>query len=442
MPLPKDEERKYVRRLLESRLRILCNQGFYGSLLMHMNFALDEDIRNVAADRRKIYFNPEFLDEINNRELDFIMIHQVLHLSLRHASRSRSFENRAVFDEAADIIVNSNILKSFNMSKESITLSGEVQGHQAPDETEGYEFSVEELYSILIEDRIRKRGLGICFETDENGNVSEIDYDGSLKGKGNGNRTKSSEPGRGFDDHSRWGSESDEGINDQDWEKYTLDACEMMYIRDPSNSRGLIPGYAARAYMDLKEARTDWRTLLNNFIQEEVNDYSFSPPDRRFSDGPFFLPDFSDTDEVVKDVLFMIDTSGSMSDDEITAAYSEVAGAIDQFGGKLQGWLGFFDAAIVEPKQFSSEDELKIIKPYGGGGTDFGIVFSYIRDQMQDKNVTSIVILTDGYAPWPNEEAAMGIPTIWLINNEEMTPPWGKVARLIEDNKRKALKQR
>lgn len=55
----------------------------------------------------------------------------------------------------------------------------------------------------------------------------------------------------------------------------------------------------------------------------------------------------------------MIDTSGSMSDKEITAAYSEIKGAIDQFGGKLSGWLGFFDADIIEPVPFSDEDEFR-----------------------------------------------------------------------------------
>ena len=424
MPLPKDEEKKYVRRLLESRLRILCNQGFYGSLLMHMNFAIDDSVKNVAADRRKIYFNPSFLDKLSNPELDFVMIHEVVHLSLRHNSRSRAFENKDVFDKAADIVTNSNILKSFGMSENRISLSGEVQPHQAPDKKEGYEFSAEELYKLLYEDIIYSGSLGSKLDLDENGEEIQIGLSS----------------GGGFDDHSRWGSEEDEGISDLDWEKYTMDACEMMYIRDPSNSRGLIPGYAARAYMELKEGKTDWRTLLNNFIQEELNDYSFTPPDRRFSDSPFFLPDFNDSEETVKDVLFMIDTSGSMSDEEITTAYSEVKGAIDQFGGKLEGWLGFFDAAIVEPKPFTNEDELKIIRPYGGGGTSFGIIFSYIKDQMEDKNITSIVILTDGYAPWPDEEAAMGIPTIWLINNNDQTPPWGKVARITEDDKRRAIK--
>ena len=42
----------------------------------------------------------------------------------------------------------------------------------------------------------------------------------------------------------------------------------------------------------------------------------------------------------------------------------------------------------------------------------------------------SIIVLTDGYAPFPKEEAAMGIPTLWLINNDDVTPPWGKVARI------------
>ena len=420
MPLPKEEEKKYVRRLLESRLRILCNQGFYGSLLMHMNFAIDDSVKNVAADRRKIYFNPSFLDKLSNLELDFVMIHEIVHLSLRHNSRSRVFENKEIFDQAADIVTNSNILKSFGMKEDYICLQGEIQSHQAPDKKEGYEFSAEELYKILYEEMVLSGELGSKLDLDEDGYVIET----------------SSGSGGGFDDHSKWGSESDEGISDLDWEKYTMDACEMMYVRDPSNSRGLIPGYAARAYMELKEAKTDWRTLINNFIQEEVNDYSFTPPDRRFSDSPFFLPDFSDTDEVVKGVLFMIDTSGSMSDSEITTAYSEVKGAIDQFGGKLEGWLGFFDAAIVEPKPFTNEDELMIIRPYGGGGTDFSIIFAYVKDQMEDKNISSIVILTDGYAPWPNEEAAMGIPTIWLINNDDMTPPWGKVARLTNERKK------
>ena len=111
-------------------------------------------------------------------------------------------------------------------------------------------------------------------------------------------------------------------------------------------------------------------------------------------------------------------------------AYSEIKGAIDQFAGKMKGWLGFFDAEIIEPKPFESEDEFKFIKPTGGGGTSFCIIFDYICKYMQDKLPFCIIILTDGHAPFPKEAPAMGIPVLWLLNNEEVNPPWGKITRI------------
>ena len=147
----------------------------------------------------------------------------------------------------------------------------------------------------------------------------------------------------------------------------------------------------------------------------------------------FFLPDFNDTEAIVRDVLFMIDTSGSMSRDMITRAYSEVKGAIDQFNGKLTGKLGFFDAAVVPPIPFEDEEEFKVIQPKGGGGTSFEVIFDYVNKQMSDDPPVSIIILTDGFAPFPDEEKSDGIPVLWMINNEQVTPPWGKTARIKEE---------
>ena len=167
----------------------------------------------------------------------------------------------------------------------------------------------------------------------------------------------------------------------------------------------------------------------NNDIAVNV----FSPPDKRMEDSPFFLPDFNEKDESVKDVLFMIDTSGSMSDDQITECYSEIYGAIGQFGGKLQGKLGFFDAVVVEPIPFEDEEEFKIIRPKGGGGTSFDIIFDYVEKEMQDEPPVSIVILTDGFAPFPHQSRANDIPVLWIINNKQSTPPWGKIARILDE---------
>ncbi len=71
--------------------------------------------------------------------------------------------------------------------------------------------------------------------------------------------------------------------------------------------------------------------ILDEFVQDEVVDYSFSHPDRRLDDSPFFLPDFNETECTVKKIPFMIDTSGSMEDSELTQVFSEIKGAIDQY---------------------------------------------------------------------------------------------------------------
>ena len=103
---------------------------------------------------------------------------------------------------------------------------------------------------------------------------------------------------------------------------------------------------------------------------------------------------------------------------------------VDQFGGKLRGLLGFFDAAIAEPRPFEDEDSLGIITPVGGGGTDFQIIFNYVRSHMQDRPPASIIVLTDGEAPFPPERMAGGVPVLWLLNNDRVDPPWGNVARI------------
>ena len=79
---------------------------------------------------------------------------------------------------------------------------------------------------------------------------------------------------------------------------------------------------------------------------------------------------------------------------------------------------------------FSNVEEFIVIKPAGGGGTDFQIIFEYVEQHMQENPPVSIIILTDGYVPFPQEQLANGIPVLWLINNDDVEPPWGKVARI------------
>lgn len=521
--------RAIVERLQQARMTLLEQQPFYALLLLHMRFALDLTCETAYTDGTRIAFHPDFIDALSDSELQFVLMHEVLHAALGHPFRHQAQYDIECFDKACDIVVNSNILYSWGMDLRRITLNqfGEAM-HLTPDGEEGYLYSIEQVYGKLMAVKAKqpqmpppppsqggggdgsdggnggdgkgdgkqqqdedgnadgnsKGGKGQGGKgQDRNGSGSGDNSNGKGKGGKNSKGGKNGKGGKGggdgditdedlqdlvndllkgravhgkidphadlkkaeqestgkmgeVDDHSFWKGDDEFQTGRDTWMARMVQATDIIAQSQANGAkeRGITPIAAERIIEELKNPKLDWRTILNDFVQEEICDYSFSPPDRRMQDSPFFLPDFNEKDESVKDLLFMIDTSLSMSNEQITECYSEIYGAIQQFGGKLQGKLGFFDAVVVEPVPFESEDEFKIIRPKGGGGTSFDIIFDYVQKKMMDEPPVSIIILTDGYAPYPDESCAGGIPVLWIINNDNATPEWGKIARILPNH--------
>ncbi|MCD8306610.1 MAG: VWA-like domain-containing protein [Clostridia bacterium] len=454
-----------ARRVLQSRMRVMCSFGFYGILLSHMDIALNPACRSISCTPKKVVVSPDYLKSLTDSELDFVMMHEVMHLALRHASRASDRDAR-LYDLACDIVVNSNIMTSCGIIPQGPVIHD--IPHLTPSGDEGCKYTAEQVYDLLkkasqqTQSPSMTTGAGTSSgsgsSSKSQGGSSKGSSKGKDKGRGQGNSSSkandSNDPGEGgdsdssgeggsdgdgkdssgsgngrFDDHTGWGEAGGSSYDDDKWQNYVMDAAEAAKAREyGGSSRGTVPLGVERLIEEIRRPRIDWRVMLNDFLQEEICDYTFMPPDRRF-DGPFFLPDYNDRDYYVRDVLFMIDASGSISNKLLDAAYSEVKGALEQFDGKLQGQLGFFDAAVTPPVPFDDVSSLMRITPRGGGGTDFGIIFDYALNKMSDPPV-SIIILTDGYAPIPDESVAGGIPVIWLICNEHITPSWGKVARI------------
>ncbi len=427
------------KRLISARMNLLSANPFYALLLMRLRFAIDFGTKTAYTDGTRVAFNPDFMDTLTDSELEFVLMHEVLHVALLHCFRTLPSYDPYLFNVACDIVVNSNILYSCGMDIAKISLHscGGALMHLTPSGEEGYKYTAEEVYRMLIEKGEGAASLQGASGDDGNPSAGKDKKKNGTNGKAGSRERGSGEldgiggTGAHFDDHSKW-KEDPEGIKKTEWRAWCADAATTVDSLGAPGKHGSVPLGAARMLDEIKNPILDWREVLLNFIEEDITDYSFSPPDRRFYDTPFFLPDFNETEESVEDILFMIDTSASMSRAMLTDAYSEVCGALTRFGGRLRGWLGFFDADLaVTP--FTDSDEFKVITPRGGAGTSFHIIFSYVRDKMQDKRPKLIIILTDGYAPFPNERDADGIPVLWLINNLKVNPPFGKVARLTED---------
>ena len=122
MALSEEKVREYMKRLLVARMRILCNHGFYGLLLMHMIYSIDEGAETAYTDGERIAFGPKFLNNISDSELDFVMMHEILHVVLQHCLRGEGWDQER-YNIAADIVVNSNIMLESGGKPSSITLA-------------------------------------------------------------------------------------------------------------------------------------------------------------------------------------------------------------------------------------------------------------------------------------------------------------------------------
>ncbi len=418
MKLSENKKKEYVKRILYSRLRILSTNGFYGSLLMHLKYGIDEECETAYTNGYMICFSPKFMDELSDSELDFIMMHEVMHIVLKHVFRGNKYDSN-LFNIACDIVVNSNILKSNNYDLKTITLKKYgCSMHLTPKGDEGYNYTAEEVYNMLTKQPFPKQSktsIVINSNGDPDSATANRDGSGSIKT---------------IDDHSKW--EQLEGDRDgyiDEWDLRLTNAIDSENMRSGYDN---IPLGALRIYKELKSASINWKMLLKDFLQREINDYSFTPPDRRY-DGDFFLPDYNEYNDNYKDinVFVAIDSSGSISVDELTTFLSELKGAFDE-DETLKGYVGYFDAALYDIRPFNNIEDILKAQIQGNGGTSFYCPFEGIKRMqlLTGEKPNLIIIFTDGDAPFPNEKIRENIPVLWIVNNMDYNPPWGMVARI------------
>lgn len=415
------------KKIQESRERLLSAMPFFGLLLMYLKFVAVPGMKKISTNGRCIYFSPDFLEKLHYKEMDYILCHQILHIVCGHIWRDEELAEDD-YHFACDIFVNL-ILENYGYDEDRYPhlgyiyrkLSESVDFHdKSPLEIRDWlPFHLRAFDEATRSKFIKDSECWWDFKND-NGSVGEIIIDlPEIKGRRNDGQ------GNGGDD--------DSGNADmQRWQVRAMSLATSLFNEDDEKDGvGQVPDFIQRMITKMKEPVLDWKRLLNNFLQERIADYSFSPPDRRFSDTEFFLPDFNEKEFVTKEILFMVDTSGSVNDDALAAVYSEIRGATEQFSGKLTAKIGFFDTGVTEPMPFERVDDLLAIIPYGGGGTDFRVIFEYVQYELYDKPPACIVVFTDGNGPYPDESRAMGIPVLWILDNNRHTPPWGAVIRII-----------
>ena len=380
-----------AKRMTDARAKLIRDNPFFGHLAMSLQLACGS-CGTACTDGERLVFDPDFAEALrSDQEMEFVILHEVLHCVLEHCTR-RGCRDANLYNIACDIVVNSTILEMWGI--QTICVAGEEPMHLAPNGTEGRNYNAEEIYQMFLLD---------CA-----GNTANTHTSGSI-----------------LDRHDVWdGIKNQERIRDT-WDRKIRNAAQLCQDAAlPSTMRELIESLYGRS-------KLNWRQLLHDFIQCDTYDYSFLPPDRRFS-GDFFLPAFNEDESqgVAKDIWVCIDTSASISDEQLSDMLQEVQDAMRQVG--LSGAISFFDGEITEPVAFTTEEEIKKIIPKGGGGTSYHVIFQYLQEKLYQELPKAILVFTDGYVwKWPEEAASLNVPVLWLICKDgNANIPWGRVAEV------------
>lgn len=229
-----------------------------------------------------------------------------------------------------------------------------------------------------------------------------------------------------FDRHDIWQGICDKAQLQDNWNRKIQSA-----FRQCGDSTGM-PQQVRTIVQDIaRRSGLNWKQLLHDFLQSDTYDYNFLPPDRRYAFSDFYLPAYNMDEEhqTADDIWVCIDTSGSVTEEELTCTMAEILDAMRQAG--LKGRISFFDSNITEPEPFEFENDLKNLTAQGGGGTSFHIIFRYLKEKLYPDLPRAILIFTDGYARFPEQKAALDVPVLWLIcKGGNADVPWGQVIQL------------
>lgn len=446
------------RNLQEARLRLILADCPGADLLYSMTFAATKQVFHMSANGRFIWFDPDWLERLTEAERAFMLAHQLAHIRLEHLDRPALFRGER-FHLACDVVVNSHLLAE-GWQLEAFTHLGNLYHETFYPRVEGRLLTAEEAFrnipfdpAALPENKRRgyrldsdcfweRRGgpcagetvvlspadpdpADLCLAPEEAEEKKKFKYE---------SRRKTPENFRMSDEETelieipeephKIGRPQPNEQNDEALEGLQL----LRELTEKDRRRGRDPGEQARGWEKMPVPARDWRRLLDSFLQEETYDYSFQPPDRRFQETGLFLPDFSPDEQAARPVLFMVDTSGSVHSTELNRVYGEICGALEQFAGQLNGWVGFFDTRSYGPFPFADEAALAAFCPQGGGGTDLAAAFEPLARFSQNERPASVVVFTDGRGDFPPESAAQGIPVLWLFTEQEAQAPWGKAA--------------
>lgn len=343
-----DRTKEALQRISRARAALILDHPFFAHLALRLGatpMVNHQQIKTMAVDGKRMYFNPEWVIAQPHEKLITVVAHEAMHCALQHPMR-RGARDPARSNIAKDHAVNLILRASkFFMPKDA---------HCDP-QYAGMSF--EQIYPLIPEPPPSPDG-------GYGGMGCVIDATG--------------EDGKPL-------PQPDREELEREWKIATLQAAQA------AKSQGNLPACLEGLIEAIKAPQVDWRAQLREFVRKASrNDYSWARPNSRFLATGDYLPSLHD--ETIGPLAMGVDTSGSVSQQELEAVCSELNAILDTVHPESVAVV-YCDAKVHHHELFEADQFPVKMRVMGRGGTDLSGIWPYLAEQ--EINPCLAIVTTD-----------------------------------------------
>jgi predicted metal-dependent peptidase len=391
----------YCRPLQAARVRAAYQRAYFAPALFNLIPVKTDLIASVAVDTRwRLYYNEEWIAAHTVEENAAVLIHEVSHLLREHDARRQAaaVRNERLWNTAADCEINDDLLA------EGLPLPDEPPTPQRYGLPTGE--NAETYYRKLLKPPSGGRG-----DSSDAMRLPRHDCGSGAHGE--------QRPWELPDDDGRPG-----GVPGVDPVKAQLVRREVAHhILDRTGDAGDAPVGWKRWARTILTPKVDFMATIRHVVRKALHnstigryDRTYRRPHRRQAAyGEFLMPSFH---QPRPRPGFLIDTSSSMQDTQLSRAIAELGGLTRQLGYGAEVIVACCDVAVHRVKKAFSVAQLEL---FGGGGTNIGTGIEWF---VEHAPVDLLVIVSDCQTPWP--EAAPPFPVVTIRVGDGALPPWAE----------------
>lgn len=396
-------------------VRDIClDYTFYGGFLMQMDIIATDEVERAGTDGLKVYFNPDFFAQLTHAGAMFVFVHEALHVMLKHHLR-KGKRDHDLYNQAGDYVIHCLMAEDGFRILDWVLYNSDFDN-----------LTTGQVYEILAKDAQSKPNQqpdATCAGQGGKGTISgEMPVDGNgqpMQGHGIGDvDQQTNEDGSPMDAGQRAEAEA------------KIDRAVAQAINS-ARAAGTMSAGQERFVQTLLEPRVPWQDVLRQYFEQFArDDYNFSIPNRRYTQMGLYMPTLKS--EEMPDIAVLVDTSGSVSGDELNMYMSEIYHMLTSF--KVRIHVIYVDSAFAGHQVFNSDEFWNIdeFDPKGFGGTDFRPGFEYMEEN--DINPCVCVYFTDldclGFPDTPDFPVLWGATNPYYYGKRKL--PFGEIIEMVD----------